>query len=148
MAERTLITDGTLNGTRLLVDGKEVTKKEKIVSIYAGATAPYRNQMGEICKGGVSFDYVTMDDKGTMQRYSFGTSDTEYIKGIGQKIKQEDQVIRFIGEEADATVSTLIDKIIKHCEENKITCKSKEVLLTRTIESLKDTAEDFGIVLE
>jgi hypothetical protein len=149
MAEITVTTDGTINGTKLMVDGKEITKKEKVVNISLYASAPYKSQYsGEIYKGGVSVDYTTMDDKGTVQSQRIGSSDSNYLKGIGQKIKQEDQVIRFIGEEIDASVSNMIDKIIKHCEDSKINCKPKEVLATRSVESLKDMAEDLGIKLE
>ena len=149
MAEITVTTDGTINGTKLIVDGKEITKKDKVVNISLYASAPYKSQLsGEIYKGGVSVDYSTMDDKGTLMSQRVGSSDANYIKGIGQKIKQEDQVVRYIGEEVDASVSTLIDKIIKHCEDNKIKCATKEVLSTRTIVSLKDTADDLGLTLD
>lgn len=149
MAEITVITDGTISGTKLLVDGKEITKKEKVVNISLYASAPYKSQYsGEIYKGGVSVDYTTMDDKGTTQSQRIGSSDSNYLKGIGQKIKQEDQVIRFIGEEFDASLTKIVDKIIKHCEDNNINCHPREVLATRTTESLNDMIEDLGIKVE
>jgi hypothetical protein len=137
MSEISIITDGSLNGTKLMLDGKEVTKKEKVVSISLYASAPYKSQVtGEIYKGGVAVDFTTR----------IGSTDANYVKGIGQKIKQEDQVVRFIGEEVDSEISTLIDKIVKHCEDNNIVCKTKEQLSIRSIESLKDMAEDLGVI--
>jgi len=147
MAELTIITDGTLNGTKLMVDGKEITKKEKVVNIQLYASAPYKSQMtGEIYKGGVSVDYSTIDDKGTIQSQRIGSSDSNYTKGIGQKIKQEDQVVRFIGEEIDANISTLIDKILAHKDANK--SWTKESLSNRTKDSLKDLSIDLGITID
>lgn len=147
--EITITTDGTINGTKLIVDGKEITTDNKVVNISLYASAPYRSvYSGDIYKGGVSVDYATIDDNGVMQRQSLGSSDTNYIKGIGEKIKQEDQVICFIGSKVDAEVQTLVDKIIDHCTKEKISCKSKDELSIRTIDSLKDTAEDLGINLE
>jgi hypothetical protein len=148
MSEIVITTDGSINGTKLSVDGKEITKKEKVVGISLYASAPFKTQMGDIYKGGVSVSYNTIAEDGTMQSHSVGSSDTSYVKGIGEKIKQADSVIRYIGENIDAATSTLIDKIVAHCETNKISCKTKDVLASRTIESLNDLATDLGIKLE
>jgi hypothetical protein len=45
-------------------------------------------------------------------------------------------------------VSDLVDKIVNHCETAKVQCPTKETLLSRSIQSLKDKAEDLGIKLE
>lgn len=149
MAEITITTDGTLNGTKLVVDGKEITKKDRVVNISFMASAPYKSQYsGEIYKGGVAVDYTTMDEKGTIQRQTLGTSDANYIRGIGEKIKQQDNVVRFVGHEVDADINGLVDKIVAHCAETKAYCPEKDKLLSRTKESLRDMASDLGVKID
>jgi hypothetical protein len=149
MAEIIITTDGTLANTILKVDGKEVTKNSKVVSISMYASAPYKGSMsGDIYRGNSSVAYETIDEKGVVERKSFGSDSTEYLKGIGQKIKQSDQITQYIGQGVDAEISKIIDKIVSHCETNKIPCADKETLMLRTKESLLDKATDLGIKLE
>lgn len=149
MADISITTDGTIKGTKLSVDGKDVTKKEKVVSISMYASAPYKSRYsGETIQGYAQVSYETMADGGKVERKSYGTSDTQFMVGIGQKIKSNDSVIRFVGAETDAEVSDLVDRIVSHCEEAKIPCPTKDALLSRTVESLKDKAEDLGIKME
>jgi hypothetical protein len=149
MAEIIITTDGTLTGTTLKVDGKDITKNNKVVSISMGANAPFKGAIsGDIYKGGVYVAYEQMNDNGTVERKSFGTSDTNYIKGIGQKIKQNDQVVQYLGQVALTENVKLVDAIIKHCTDNKLQCPDRDKLLARTKESLMDKITDFGIKLE
>lgn len=150
MSEWIITTDGTKENTTLKVDGKDITKNNKIVSINFYAQSSWKGQVsGDVYKGGVGASYEeAIDEKGTLERKSIGTNDTNYIKGIGQKVKQTDQFLDFIGIPTPVEVITLVDKIIKHCEDNKLVCPTKEVLFTRTKESLMDKISDLGITLE
>ncbi len=149
MAEVIITTDGSIAGTILKVDGKEITKNNKVVSISMYASAPYRVSMtGDVYKGGSSVSYEIMGDNGVVERKSIGSDSTEYLKGIGQKIKQADQVTQYLGDSADVEITKLADAIVKHCSDNKLPCPEKEVLVTRTKESLTDKINDLGIKLE
>jgi hypothetical protein len=149
MASINIVTDGTVKNTKLTVDGKDVTKKEKVVSIDMYAYAPYKSSYsGESIPGSVSVSYSVAQDDGTIMRKAIHSGNDRSDTGIGQKIKSKDMVIRFMGEEADVEVSDLVDKIVAHCEEKKISCPDREILLARSLDSLKDKAEDLGIDLD
>lgn len=150
MAEITITTDGTIENTKLIVDGKDLTKKTKVVSIDLYASAPFKGQYsGEIYNGGVSVSYSHVDDEGKIKRESYGKTETNYTNGVGQKtVKNEDSVISFVGKPISNEVSTLVDEILDHCESNNVKCPSRDILATRSKESLTDKAEDLGIHLE
>lgn len=146
MAQIDISTDGTINGTKLSVDGKEVTKKEKVISIRMYADAPYRSSYsGESIAGYASVAYDVAGDDGKIERKEYGTTDVNWSNGIGQKVKSSDAVVRFIGQENDKEITDLVDKIIVHCDESKIPCPTRDTLLSRSMASLKDKAEDLGI---
>lgn len=149
MADINIKTDGTITGTVLMVDGKEVTKDENIVGIYLSACAPYKSQYSDTpYKGNVSVGYTAVDSDGKMSRHEYGTCDTEYKGAVGPEMKEEDSVIRYIGSPVDKALSELVDKITTHCSEKKIVCPAKETLYTRSLVSLTDKAIDLGIKLE
>jgi hypothetical protein len=144
----TITTDGTIENTKLSVDGKELTKKSKVVSIEMYASAPFKGKYsGEVYKGGVGVSYSHVDEDGKIKKEIYGKTDTAYVAGVGQKIKSEDQVIRHIGDTVDTDITELVDAIIEHCEKNKIQCPERDTLLARSAESLQDKAEDLGIDL-
>lgn len=149
MAEIIITTDGTITGTKLTVDKKDITKKEKVVSINMYCSAPYKSRYsGEMITGSTYISYETISDNGTIERKSYGQNDIAYSTNIGQKIKNEDSVIKFIGHETDQEIIDIVDNIIAKCEKDKILCPKKEILTQRTLESLQDKAEDLGIDLE
>jgi len=156
MAEIIIKTDGTTEGTSLTVDGADITGTCKCINISFYATAPYKSEYSDTkMPGAVTCSYDCCNENGVIERKSIYSSNGEYGEGIGAtEMEGEDQVgktskaIRFIGQKVDIEVSALVDKIIAHYEENKLTHPSKEVLLTRSLESLKDRAEDLGIKLE
>ena len=154
MADINITTDGTIAGTKLMVDGKDVTKKQKVVNINLNAYAPFKSSYSnDIYKGGISVSYSTVDEDGKIENKSYGTTETDYVKGIGPKMKQkdsvlQDSVIRYIGCEADTEVCNLVDKIIAHCDEKKLVHPEREKMLSRSLDSLKDKATDLGISLE
>lgn len=148
MANIQITTDGTITGTQLIVDGKEVTKDEKVVGIYMSAAAPYKSQYtGDVYKGHVMAAY-TSEDNGKVSRHEYGSTETNHESGIGPEMKSDDSVIRYIGAEIDKEIQDMVDKIVSYCSENKIACPNVEVLKSRTLESLKDKALDLGITLE
>ena len=163
MADVIIKTDGTLANTVLTVDGKEVTKDCCIVGINMYACAPYKSEMmGDVYKGDVSVSYSMVNDSGTLERHSFGGCGDHFASGIGEptdtgddmgmgdslKIKTVDQVVRFIGRTIPVEKEKIIEKIIKHCADNNITCASKDELSIRSDDSLKDKLTDLNIKLE
>lgn len=149
MANLNIETDGTITGTKLSVDGKEVTKKEKVVSISMYASAPFKSKFsGEVIPGQAVVSYEIVGEDSKIERKTYGTTETAFSAGIGQKIQSEDSVIRFIGVEIDKEVSDLVDRIINHCKEANIQCPTREILLSRSVASLKDKVEDLGLKSE
>lgn len=144
-----ITTDGTVAGTKLIVDGKDETTDNKIVSINMYANAPYKSKYsGDNIPGNVMCSYEYATDKGTIERKTIGSADTDFLKGIGEKVVSDDSVIRHIGHQADKAVVDLIDNIIAKSTELKAKCPTKEVLLSRSLTSLQDKATDLGIKIE
>ena len=149
MAEIKISTDGTIQGTKLVVDGKDCTADDQVVSISLFANAPFKSKYsGDNIPGSVSCSYECTTDKGTIERRAVCSNDTAYAKGIGQDVENKDSVIRFVGHAADKEVTDLVDKIIVASTTAKVKCPTKEVLLSRSVTSLKDKASDLGIKLE
>jgi hypothetical protein len=139
-------TDGTIQATKLTVDGKDLTVDRKIVDISLYASAPYKSKYsGENIPGSVGVSYTSADDKGILETVRYGQTDTPY-GNIG-KIKNEDQVTRFIGHSIDKEIETITNQIIQKSQELKVKVPVKEVLISRSLDSLKDKALDLGIVL-
>lgn len=155
MKEITIKTDGTPEGTTLTEDGVDITATRKCIGINFYASAPYKSQYsGDKIPGQVSCSYECCNSEGTIERKSIYSTSNTPEEGIGASKETEDSVgkpsraIRYIGQKVDEAVSVLVDKIIAHYEEKKAAHPTREVLLTRTYESLKDRAEDLGIILE
>lgn len=147
MPDIVINTDGLIQNTKLTVDGKEITKARKVVDISLYASAPYTSKYsGEKVPGMVGCSFTSVDDKGLMETTRYGQTDIPY-GNIG-KVKSADEVARFVGHETDKEVETLADKIEVKCKELKVNCPNREVLLSRSIESLNDKALDLGITLE
>lgn len=136
----------------MTVDGKEITKDGKVVRLNFSASAPYKSRWsGETYGGYVNAGYISVDDNGVAENKSYYTDTTKYTTNVGVKIKDnkvEGEIIRYIGKEKESIVSSLVDKIISHCEANKINCPDREKLLNRTEQSLKDKLEDYGVSLD
>ena len=144
-----ITTNGTIEGTKLIVDGNEISTLDKIVNIEFCANAPYKSQYsGDMIRGSVVATYRKANDDGTIEQNSLISGDTSANIGIGQKIKQKDQVIRYVGQDVDAKVVDLVNRIINHCTATNIKVQDKTTLLNRTTESLKDKCLDLGIKLE
>jgi hypothetical protein len=147
MSEITISTNGTVEATKLIVDGKEVTKKEKVVSINLYASAPYKSSYdNETYPGNVMVSYTVAKEDGTVERKAIYNEKDSSAGGIGTKIESSDQVIQFMGNLADQATVSIVDKIISHCTEKEIVCPDREVLLSRSIESLTDKASDLGLL--
>jgi len=148
MADISITTNGTPQGTKLVVDGKDLTKNEKIVDISFYASAPFKSKYsGDVIPGYANVSYG-MVDNGQLKRVTLSGDGTEYPTTIGKKVTSNDSVTRYIGTEIDANIVNLVDKIVKHCEDNKIPCIDKQILLSRSEISLKDKAADIGLKLE
>ncbi len=146
MANIQITTNGTVEGTVLIVDGKELSKKEKITSISLYANAPYVSQYsGEVRKGHISVSYDKANEDGTIETQSLFSGPNTSVTGVGQKIKAKDQVIRYINQEVDTEITDLVGRIVDHAKTKDIKIPTKEDLLTRTVTSLKDKCEDLGI---
>lgn len=149
MADISITTNGTVEGTRLMVDGKDVTKEEKIVSISMFANAPYKSQYSnETYPGGIMVSYASASEDGTVSRRSIYSEKDTSASGIGKRIESKDQVVQFIGDQADVEKSQLVGLILDHCESNNIKCPARDTLLARDIESLEDKASDLDIDID
>jgi len=160
MAKIVIETDLTLEGTKLSVDGKDITTEESVVRIGLNACSPYKSEMmGDTYKGNIYVDYTLVSNSGILENHSYGGFGDHYKGEIGKpemeemmsdslKIKTADQVIRFVGKSIPVEKEKLVNKIVKYCEDNKIVCPSKDVLSIRSEESLKDKIQDLCIKLE
>lgn len=149
MADIIINTDGTIKGTKLTVDGKDLTKSKNIVDISLYASAPYISKWsGDTIPGNVSVSFSSVDSDGKIERNSYGESDINFSGSVGKKIKSKDEVVRFIGHEVDDEVTSLVDKIVAYCESNNIPCPSRDKLESRSAQSLRDKADDIGLNLE
>lgn len=148
MAEIILKTNGTVEETVLTVDGVDVTKEDKIISINFYAHAPYvSSYSGDTINGYVSVGYDKANDDGTIESKTLMSGKTSSTTGVGQKIKSADHVVRYIDQAVDNKIVELVDKIISHSEVNKLVVPDRATLLCRTEVSLKDKCEDLGINL-
>jgi len=145
--------DLSITGTKLSIDGKDITKKEKVVSISMYASSPTKDS--EYDSGWVDLSVTTVDDNGNVETKTYRKS--EYMankQAMGQPMKDFidskglDEVVRFIGRPADKVKEEIVDKMIQHAKDSKIPCPDKESLLNRTIDSLTDKATDMGVTLE
>jgi len=142
-----LETDGTVSGTTLMIDEKNVTKDEKVTSLHIRASSTYISKYsGETVPGSVYVSYEVMKDNGTTETKGLYTSNESGPKeGIGAKIDTVDSVKTLIGRSVDTQVSVMIDKIVDHCTKNNIPCQPRNVLESRTVDSLHDKLVDLGI---
>lgn len=151
MKKVTIETDGTITGTILTVDGTDVTSKENVVSISLWATAPYVSKYsGEQQPGMVGVSYESAVD-GKIERHGITSSEVKNPIGIGAAIAEDkvnEAIKHYLGKPADTEILTLVDKILDFAGKNKINLPSKEVLIERSLESLKDKAIDIGLKLE
>ena len=145
--------DLSITGTKLIVDGKERTKDEKIVGVSFYASSPVKDS--EYDSGWVDLSVITVDTNGNVVTESFRKS--EYMSKkipMGQTIQDYltkqgiDSVVRYLGHEVDKEKESIVDKIITTSKEKNLLCPDKEVLFNRTIDSLKDKAIDIGIETE
>lgn len=144
--------DLSITNTKLVIDGKEVTKKSKVVGISFYASSPVKDEQ---YSGWVDLSVTIVDDKGNAETKSYRKSEFMANKiPMGHTIKDfldkkgTDQVVRYIGSGVDEDIKSIADAIAKHCKDSDIKCPDTEVLYNRTLTSLKDKAEDLGLTLE
>lgn len=149
MANIVIDTNGTLENTKLIVDGKEITKDEKVSSISLYAYSSFVSKYsGETIKGGCGVSFEIVKDDGTFERKDYGNCDTKYKNGIGQSAENTDSVTQLIGRVPSDSVENYVNLIIDHCEKNNIKHPSKEDMMARSEQSLKDKINDLGIELK
>jgi len=158
MPEIIIKTNGTSEGTSLSVDGADITGTCKCINISLFAMAPYTSSYDKTrMPGSVSCSYECCNGEGVIERKSVYSTEGSHDEGIGssgEAMEESDSVgkpsraIRYLGQAVDVEISNLVDKIMTHCTEKKLGHPTKEVLLTRSMASLKDKAEDLGIKLE
>jgi hypothetical protein len=149
MSDISITTNGTVEGTKLTVDGKEITNNEKVIGISLYAMAPYKSKYsGDSYPGSIRVSYEVSNEDGTINCVSLMSGSDSSSAGIGNKITNADQVIQYVGEEAETKISNLADAIMEHCSKNNIPCPSRDILLSRTETSLKDKVMDLGIKIE
>jgi len=148
MVDVSIATDGTIEGTKLLVDGKEVTTDENIVSMVFHAEAAWTSSYSGTKYPGQVYASYRYEKDGQFKSVSVGSSsDSTYNSKIGE-IKSEDSVNRYVGLSVDSNIKTLADEIHAFCTEKEIKCIDKTNLYNRSMQSLTDKAHDLGIVIE
>ena len=145
----TIDTDLSIAGTSIKMDDENISEKSKVASITFFADAPNKRYSDD---GYISVSITSIDDEGNLKRENYSkTKDAENITPIGIEDSvqfAESDVIRFLGDAIDAEKTTLVDSIIEKCIEDKVACPEKDILLNRTMASLKDKAIDLGISVE
>lgn len=148
-------TDLTISGTKLNKDGKDMTKNSRVVSISFYASSPVKDS--EYDHGYIDLSVTSVDDEGKITRTSYCSKDEYMAKrtGLGKKEMKDlleevgvDSVVRFIGHDADEELKNVAEAIVKHCEDKELSCPNLDTLLSRSLDSLKDKAEDLGITFE
>jgi len=140
-------TDLSVEGTSISMDGEKLSDSRKIANLAFFAEAPNKKYNDD---GYIAINVTSFDDEGVMKRESFSKRPemAENIKPIGLQDGvefAESDVIRFLGDEIEQEKKQLVDSIIKHCSEKEIACPNSEVLLNRSLDSIKDKATDLGL---
>jgi len=153
MKDFTISSDLSITNTKLSIDGKEITKKEKVVGINFYASSPSKDDCE--CNGYVDLSVTTVDDEGNVETKDYRKSEYmskklpmgQIIKDYLEKIESND-FVRYIGSDVDTEVKELADKIINHCKDKELNCPDSDVLYSRTKQSLTDKAVDLGITTD
>jgi len=139
-----------ISGTKLIIDGKEVNKKDKVVGISFYASSPVKDS--NYSSGWVDLSVTVVDENDNVVTNTYRKSTYESAKvPMGKVIKDFleekgiDEVVQFIGREVPKEKQELIDKIIAECKSKNINCPEANVLATRTLDSLRDKCNDLGI---
>ena len=84
----TIKSDGTLEGTSLLVNGADITQTKTVTRIYFSAYAPDNRSMVPSDEIYLSWDVIEEDEKGITKSVSYRIDEDKgrVIKGIGKKI--------------------------------------------------------------
>lgn len=158
MEKMIITTDGTCEGTTLNIDGVDVTSTECVVGLNMYVCAPFKMEDWS-SDGCCRVEYSTSNAEGKIETHSFDETCREFKMGMGQseddmsgegmmdKLKSgkvlKDNVNGYVGKANPTKESIeLVDKIIKTATEKKTFCPSREKLLTRTVDSLKDKLAD------
>lgn len=133
--------DGTPEGTKLTVNGENITDDKRITNIWFNASGGVVWGPGDEMASRVSLEYRAISDDGE------GTTTGESVS-IDLN-KSEEPVRKVIGEPSqfvsDALVgkeSETITKILDYKDKVSSFIPEKEVLKTRSMASLKDTLSD------
>ena len=140
-----IITDGTIKGTKITLNGKDMTKDYKVVDIYFNANGgyTYNSEYSDntyVNPPSVDYNirYIDSDDK--MKSISASTPSTNYQYGA---LAQKDS-ISYVGLE-DQSDDLLRDKILDSFDEmrdNGTIVPERANLTTRTTASLVDKYND------
>ena len=139
--------DLSTKGTKLYIDDVEVTSDKFITNFRMYCSAPYKEYDAS---GYVSVYYDEILDDGTTSSVNF-SSNTGDAKEKYESIGNSDTVTKDsfycgLGRELIDEKVTLVDSIISFCDKNNINTVDKDVLMSRSFESLKDRASDLGVL--
>lgn len=145
-----ITSDGTSEGTKVILNGENIIESKKIVScdFYANAATAYPSYDGEMKQypENISFGYTAVDknDKGekTYTRYNFNLAESKWepkITPLGVKTPEEGISANdnILGQE-----TPLIKNILDYVGKTKKYIPSRAELLIRTEDSLNDLLED------
>ncbi len=143
-------TDLSTEGTMITIDGEKLSDTKKVASLAFYADAPNTKYNDD---GYVALNVTSFDDEGNVKRESFSKRPemAENVKPMGLQDNvefEQSDVVRFLGDQENAEKFRLVDQIISYSISKKIACPSKDILITRSIESLQDKANDLGISSE
>ena len=157
-----ITSDGTSEGTKIVLNGENIVETKQIVStsFYASAATAYPDChcMGECCCGGsmkqypesINFDYTALEknDKGEKiyTRYNFTLSESKWepiITPLGKPVPAEaseedySDSINVLGKD-----SKLVTDILDLSKKTKRYIPTRKELIGRSTDSLKDMLED------
>lgn len=136
-----ITSDGTIEGTRLKVDGKDITKTEKVANIdfYAHGKVVWPD--GYTSVPGIHLNYRTIEEDDGLKgvSHSFSPENSEMKRtSIGPPKDSEGPMVGRTIDPRDA----IADELIALAKDKTIAVPSREVLLQRTEASLRDKLQD------
>jgi hypothetical protein len=146
-----ITSDGTSKGTKITLNGKNILEDKCVAmcSFDAQAAAAYPSWDGDMRQNpeNIQFSYMSIDknDKGEKiyTKYKFNLAEDKYepvITPLGQAAPEGDG--GYVEDNLIGKDSAIITEILSYSGNSVRYVPSREILITRTQESLKDTLED------
>lgn len=155
MADKIIIkSDGTVTGTKVTIDGNDLTSSYKVNSLYFhadGGNTYTSTSSGEKYVSSPTIGYsITYLDGDKVKSISVGNQRKNIEYGsLAEAKKESKDMLSYVGiEDKDNIVKKTIVENLDKMRAKLPTIPSKEVLEKRTIDSLVDKYEDCVIEIE